>query len=114
MTGLRTSVWTAALIRRAELGGAAAFVARKGDPDAGDVLVKVARLDGLAALYAAALGGEGERVWLELTPPAGAPEREVDAMVEKRAARDPDLWLIEIEDKHARHFLTEPVARASE
>ena len=36
---LSTDVWVGALIRRAELGGAFATVARKGDPRAGAVLV---------------------------------------------------------------------------
>ena len=45
---LKTSIWVAALIRRAEIGGASAFVARKGEADAGAVIVKVSLLDGSA------------------------------------------------------------------
>jgi len=29
--------------------------------------------------------------------------------VERALARDPDLWVVEIEDAEGRHFLTEPV-----
>ena len=36
---LSTDIWVGALIRRAELGGAFAMVARKGDARAGAVLV---------------------------------------------------------------------------
>ena len=60
---LSTDVWVAALIRRAELGGGFAVVARKGDPRAGAVIVKVVnRSDNTARLYAEATRGDGERV----------------------------------------------------
>jgi hypothetical protein len=107
---LKTGFWASALIRRAELGGAFATVARKGDADAGAVLVKVTTRSGCARLYAPALNGEGEQVWIDLSAGAlGVDEAAIDAYVRKRAASDPDLWLIEIEDKAGRHFLTEPV-----
>jgi hypothetical protein len=107
---LKTDFWASALIRRAQIAGAFAGVVRKGDTDAGAVLVKVATLDGRARLYAPARNGEGERIWLDLSAGAlGDDEREVDAAARKRADSDPDLWLIEIEDKQGRHFLEEPV-----
>ena len=107
---LKTDFWVSALIRRAQIAGAFAAVGRKGDPDAGVVLVKVATLDGKARLYAPAMRGEGERVWLDLSGGAlGDIEGDVDAYVRKRAETDPDLWLVEVEDKHGRHFLDEAV-----
>ena len=105
---LSTDVWVAALIRRAELGGAFAVVARKGDARAGSVLVKALnRRNGTARLYAEATRGDGERVWMQ--PVAASDERELDAYVARAARIDPDLWLVEIEDAEGRHFLTEPV-----
>lgn len=106
----RTDIWAAALIRRAELGGASAFVSRKGDPDAGAVLVKVATLDGRAHLYGPALNAEGEQIFLDLSAGSlGVEEQAIDAYAQRRAQTDPDLWLIEIEDRAGRHFLTERV-----
>lgn len=110
MDELKTDFWASALIRRAQIAGAFAGVVRKGDADAGAVLVKVATLDGRARLYAPARNGEGARIWLDLSTGAlGDEERAVDEAARKRAERDPDLWLIEVEDKHGRHFLEEPV-----
>ena len=34
---------------------------------------------------------------------------DLDRYVERAVRVDPDLWVVEIEDKHGRHFLTEPV-----
>lgn len=110
MFELKTEFWATALIRRAQIAGAFAGVTRKGDADAGAVLVKVATLNGKARLYAPARDGEGERIWLDLSAgPLGDVEQDVDAYVRKRAATDPDLWVIEVEDKHGRHFLMEKV-----
>jgi len=105
---LSTDVWVSALIRRAELSGAFATVARKGDPRAGAVLVKLYNpVTRAAAVYAQALRGDGEPVWMQ--PAAAQSESELDAFVARQAGYDPDLWVVEIEDREGRHFLTEPV-----
>ena len=105
---LSTDIWVGALIRRAELGGAFATVARKGDARAGAVLVKTYNpLDRSTVVYAEAFRGDGERVWMQ--PKATHEEPDLDAYIERAARVDPDLWVVEIEDKQGRHFLTEPV-----
>lgn len=107
---LSTDIWVGALIRRVELGGAFAMVVRKGDARAGAVLVKTFdRYAGESRLYAEALRGEGERIWME--PVASTAEPELDAYVERAAKRDPDLWLVEIEGRDGARFLTEPVEK---
>ena len=109
---LKTGLWASALIRRVELAGSFAAVVRKGDVDAGDVLVKVATMDGRARLYALSRDGDGELIWLDLSHGSlGDEERAVDAYARKRVERDSDLWIVEIEDRAGRHFLTEPVAK---
>ncbi len=110
MEELKTDFWASALIRRAEIAGAFAGVVHKGDPDAGAVLVKVATLDRKARLYGPARNGDGERIWLDLSAGSlGDLESDVDEYVRKRRQGDPDLWVIEIEDRRGRHFLQEPV-----
>jgi len=105
---LSTDIWVAALIRRAELDGAFAMVLRKGDARAGAVLVKVLnRPEGTAKLYAEATRLDGERVWMQPQPSQLEPD--LDAYVERAIRVDPDLWVVEIDDRQARHFLTEPV-----
>jgi hypothetical protein len=106
MTRLKTSIWVAAIIRRAEVEGAFAALSQKGDKDAGAVLVKVCTLDGNAVLYRPIRDMDGNRIWLPQGPDM---EREIDQAIAKRTKTDPDLWVVEIEDKKGRHFLTEPV-----
>jgi len=108
MSELKTRFWVDALVRRADTGLAHAYVIRHGDEDAGAVLVKVVPGGGLAQLYVPARDARGERIWTRFRAEAVA-EAEVDAYCARRVDDDPDLWLVEIEDRQGRHFLTEPV-----
>lgn len=105
---LHSDVWVYALIRRVELGGAFATVARKGDARAGAVLVKTLdRRGALARLYAQAMNASGEPVWMR--PVASTAEADIDAFIERAARVDPDMWVVEIEDPDGARFLTERV-----
>lgn len=106
---LSTDVWAGALIRRAELGGAFATVLHKGDARAGGVLVKVFDTAARRArIYTEAFGADGDRLWIQ--PIESEQESEIDDYVARQRRYDPDLWVIEIEDREGRHFLTEKVA----
>jgi hypothetical protein len=106
---LSSDIWVYALIRRAELGGAFATLARKGDARGGAVLVKTLdRRSGVAKLWAEAVGPEGDSVWMR--PIASEAEADVDAYIARAARIDPDIWVVEIEDADGRRFLTEAVA----
>lgn len=106
---LNSDLWVAALIRRAQLEGANAAVVRRGDARAGTVLVKTYDTsDRSARVYAEAFGPDGDRMWIQ---PATGTESEIDAFIERQRGYDPDLWVVEIEDRQGRHFITEPVAR---
>jgi hypothetical protein len=103
---LPTHVWVSALLRRASAGGAFAVVLHKGDADRGDVLIKVRAAPGSAAAYAPAFA-PGEASFERIEPAGG--EDAVDDLIRRRLGRDRDLWVIEIEDREGRHFLTERV-----
>lgn len=106
---LSTDLWVSALIRRAELAGAFATVARKGDARAGTVIVKAFDTSNRRArLYSEAFGPDGERLWMQ--PVQSDLESELDQYLERQIGYDPDLWIIEIEDREGRHFITEKVA----
>ena len=109
---LSTDIWVSALIRRAEAAGAFAMVLRKGDARAGAVLVKVLnRPEGTARLYAEATRMDGERIWMQ--PAHSDREPDLDAYIERAARVDPDVWVVEIDDRQGRHFLTEPVDKTT-
>lgn len=106
---LSSDLWVGALVRRAEIGGAYATVVRKGDARAGTVIVKAYdTAERRARLYTEAFGPDGDRLWIQ--PVASESESELDAYIERQARYDPDLWVVEIEDRQGRHFITEKVA----
>ena len=106
---LSTDVWVAALIRRAELAGANAVVVKRGDNRAGSVIVKAFDTSARRArLYREAFGPDGDRLWMQ--PVTSDSESDLDAYMERQRGYDPDLWIVEIEDREGRHFITERVA----
>ncbi|HEY5072475.1 MAG TPA: DUF1491 family protein [Caulobacteraceae bacterium] len=108
---LSTQVWVMALIRRAELAGAFATVVRKGDVRAGAVLVRcVSRAPSEVRLFAEAIRGDGERVWMQPLPRANTSD--LEAYIDRAARIDPDLWVVEIEDVDGARLLTEQVEKS--
>lgn len=108
---LSTDIWVGALIRRAEQGGAFPVVVRKGDARAGAVLVKVLnRTDRSTRLYAEATRMDGAQIWMQ--PARSEEEADLDLYIERAIRIDPDIWVVEIDDREGRHFLTEPVEAA--
>ncbi len=105
---LSSDIWVYALIRRVELAGSFATIARKGDARAGAVLVKTIDLrSGDTRLWAEAVGQDGGSVWMR--PVASTLEADVDAYIARAARIDPDIWVVELEDANGRRFLTETV-----
>ncbi|MBY0351059.1 DUF1491 family protein [Tabrizicola sp.] len=102
---LAAGVWVSAYLTRLRLADVPAYVTAKGDAEAGAVVVKVALLDGTARAFERRSDlMTGARAWILL---ADGPEAEVDALLARTRARDPDLWLIELEDRQGRTLLAE-------
>ena len=102
---LTAEFWVRAYLARLRLADIPAFVVARGDATAGAVAVKLNTLDGRAAAFARAWDGEGRRVW---TPLVEGAEAEVDAALGRQRRFDPDLWVVEVEDRQGRTLLDEP------
>ncbi|SDF03432.1 DUF1491 family protein [Sulfitobacter delicatus] len=106
MPRLTARFWVDAYLTRLRLQDIPAFVVAHGDDTGGAVLVKLATLDGRAVLFQRSFDlMTGDRKWIEL---ATGDEPEVDATVTRQRSFDPDLWVIEVEDRQGRHLLDEP------
>ncbi len=100
---LTADFWVAAYLTRLRLADIPAFVVKHGDGTAGAVLVKLNTLDGRAVSYQRRFDlTRGDREWVVL---AEGDEAAVDASLARQRGFDPDVWVIEVEDKQGRHLL---------
>jgi hypothetical protein len=105
MSGPRLTArfWVDAYLARLRFLDIPAFVTAHGDDTAGAVFVKLNTLDGTATLFARRYDlARDETIWEKLTHHT---EAEIDARLEAEKRRDPDLWVIEVEDRAGRHLL---------
>ena len=107
MLRLKSAIYVQALIRRCETAGAAAYLLRRGAEEAGAVFIKLNRLDGTLTVLSPARRGE-ELVWMRTLGDAADEQRCTDYFA-KQIRFDPDIWIVEIEDRLGRLFVDEPV-----
>lgn len=106
---LRSDFFASALIRRCSVEDVVAVLRRRGAAEAGAIFVKVDRLDGTADLYGPApqslVDEESghDRLFNRLREAAPVPD--VEEKIQREIRFDPDLWLIEIEDRAGRAFI---------
>jgi hypothetical protein len=107
---LKSSIWVAAYLRRCQTEGVFAAVRKRGAEEAGAVFVKIATLDGNATLYAPApqTAYDDSRPTERIFAPTFSqpvPETTVEERLVKEIRFDPDVWIVEAEDRAGRHFL---------
>ena len=109
---LKSGIWVAAYLRRCNVEGIFAAVRRRGAEEAGAIFIKINRLDGTGALYGPAPqtafdeAQPADRLFTALVGArcAGA-GADIEARLEREIRFDPDLWIVEIEDRAGRNFL---------
>lgn len=105
---LKARLLVQAILRRYDQEAIPAYIRRKGDPDSGTVLLKIALGPQQALLLSQARDAEGRAGWLRQG--AGAiTEAEAEAAIEKAVKRDPDVYVIEVEDGKGRIFVEGPL-----
>jgi hypothetical protein len=106
---LKSGIWVAAYIRRCQIEGAQAMLRRRGADEAGAVFIKVSRLDGTAEVF----GPAPQTAFDEARPSDRAfirmlkaeTEADAEAYLARQIKFDPDIWIVEVEDRSGRNFL---------
>jgi len=102
---LTARFWVDAYLARLRFLDIPAFVTAHGDDTAGAVWIKLNTLDGQGRLFARRYDFMQDAThWEEVL---NAAEAEVDARLAAEKRSDPDLWVIEVEDRAGRHLLEE-------
>lgn len=106
MTRLAAGLWVSAYLARLQAEGISVYVVARGDETAGAVLIKLATMDGTAKAFQRSYDlMSNTRTWDVLAEGA---ERDVDQAIHQQRSFDPDLWVIEVEDRRGRHLLDDP------
>ncbi len=93
---IKAEIWVGMALRMGNADGRFGAVIRKGDPDAGGVLVVLRGRDGQCVL-SQMRSAAGELAWMRATGPAPVDEATADAYIARQVQSDPDLWVIEFE-----------------
>lgn len=99
---LKSKLWLQAAIRLCANDGIPATIVRKGDPDAGVILVKMNQLDLGCTVLTQVRDADGALAWMRGTGAEPVAEEKADAYIERQKSYDPDLWVIEVEDRQGR------------
>jgi len=105
---VKSDIWIQAYRRRCELNAMPCVIVRKGAPEAGTIYICI-RVDDdnvwlMGPPAGPSLNDDGDRMF-EARFPTAVPQGEVDEYLARQAGYDPDIWVIEVEDREGRAFL---------
>ncbi len=96
---LPTGLWLEAQLRRLNETGQAYYIAQKGAYASGTVLLKINTLDGNCLVLTQVRDETGQLGWMGALRTERVAEADADAYIRRATDRDPDVWVIEIEDR---------------
>ncbi len=103
---LRSDIWVSAYLRRCGAEGVGVALRRRGAGEAGAIFIRIDRLDGRSALYGPAPQSTAvnleqgiERVFTRMHDPEWIDDQEAEKRLARELSFDPDIWIVEVEDR---------------
>lgn len=93
---VKAGLWVQMALRLGDLGGRPGAVLRRGDVDAGGILVVLRGRAGLSVL-SQVRAADGAAAWMRATGADPVDDAAADAYVARQLKFDPDLWVLEFE-----------------
>jgi len=106
---LPSGLVVSALLKRVNDAGGIGMVLAKGDAQAGGILVLVQERDGAPRFLERGLGPDGAARLIQTGPGDAADPLQSADYWQRRRARDPDLWVIELDIAGAERFAAETI-----
>ncbi len=100
---LPSALWVSATLRQLNASGGFAAVVNKGEPESGVLVVRLNLLNGTSHLLSETRDLDGGLAWLPPLGPEPLPDEKADAYVERTMARDPDVWIVEVETRDGKN-----------
>src|SRR3954447_17645163 len=113
---LKSGIWVAAYIRRGQFEGAQAMLLRRGGEEAAAVFIKISRLDATDEVFAPAPqtafdeARPSDRAFIRALKTEASTEADAEAYLARQIKFDPDVWIVEVEDRGGRNFLDQVVS----
>lgn len=98
-----TELWVTAHMRQCMTKGIPVTVAHKGEPNGGTVMVKIVMYGQGCRLYNQSRDIDGRLGWMDVFDGEVVEERKADDYIRRSTSRDPDVWVIEVEDKSGQN-----------
>jgi len=93
---LKAGLWVGLVLRMADRAGRNGVVLRRGDADAGGILVVLRGRDGLVVLSQLRTA-EGAAAWMRATGVSPVDQAAADAYIARQVRFDPDIWVLEFD-----------------
>ncbi len=114
---LKSGIWVAAYVRRCHIEGAFAAVRRRGAEEAGAVYHQDqpsrrhrARSMARRRRRCSTTRSRSDRLFtIVLGRDGPVPEADIEARLTREIGFDPDIWIVEVEDRDGRAFLDDAV-----
>lgn len=96
---LPVHLWIDAQLRPLNSRGVFYYIQQRGEQNSGVILLKLNGLGGECKLLIQQRDLDGKLGWMNALNKDIVSESDADAYIQRSILRDPDLWVIEIEDK---------------
>lgn len=107
---LKTRIWVQAQVRLCDLNLIPVAVVRRGDPDAGAVLLRLLLGERRSLLLRRHTLADGASAWMAAAGGEALDDAAADAHVARELGRDPDLWVVEVDDPQRRYWPDRAIA----
>ena len=112
---MKSELWVKSYLRARAGQNVMAVLSRRGDVDAGAIFILVDMMDGSCHLYGPAPAGlevvSSERRWVDCIGEEVVERAQALDYLRSQSDMDPDIWIVEVEDKLGRNFIDDEIVR---
>ena len=101
---LKSDFVISAALRKANSMAISAFIHKKGDPDSGAIFIELETGKDCVQLLYRRFDFDENEIWECLNKGEPQPAYIISEQIEREITRDPDCWVISVQDKQARNI----------
>lgn len=102
-TRIPSGLLVAGALRACMAAAKPAYILHKGAPESGAIMVKIVLKNKTCRLLDRTRDGDGRLVWTDVFSDTAVDEKKADDYIVRARSRDPDLWVVEVEDDNGQN-----------